>query len=73
MLFSFVVFGLIYTWLLIHRFRLEQLEERLETDGLEHALAARRAEGAPSSQSADESVHAAAPSVPAIHAGEVRR
>ena len=29
-----------------HRFRLEQLEERMETEGLEHALAARRAEGA---------------------------
>jgi heme exporter protein C len=72
MLFSFIVFGLIYTWLLIHRFRLEQLEERLETDGLEHALAARRAEGA-SSPKADEVVHATAPSVPALHAGEVRR
>jgi heme exporter protein C len=72
MLFSFIVFGLIYTWLLIHRFRLEQLEERLETDGLEHALAARRAEGA-SRPRADEVVHATAPSVPALHAGEVRR
>jgi heme exporter protein C len=44
MLLSFLVFGLICAWLLIHRFRLEQLEERLETEGLEHALAARRAE-----------------------------
>ena len=46
MLLSFLAFGLVYAWLLIHRFRLEQLEERMETEGLEHALAARRAEGA---------------------------
>ena len=45
MMLSFLAFGLIYTWLLIHRFRLEQLEERVETEGLELALAARRAEG----------------------------
>ena len=45
MLLSFIAFGLIYAWLLVHRFRLEQLEERLETEGLEQALAARRAEG----------------------------
>ena len=35
MLLSFLTFGLIVRWLLMHRFRLEQLEERLETDGLE--------------------------------------
>jgi heme exporter protein C len=46
MVLSFLAFGLIYAWLLIHRFRLEQLEERIETGALEHALAARRAEGA---------------------------
>ena len=45
MLLSFVAFGLIGAWLLVHRFRLEQLEERLETEGLEQALIARRAEG----------------------------
>jgi heme exporter protein C len=45
MLLSFVSFGLIGAWLLVHRFRLEQLEERLETSGLEQAIAARRAEG----------------------------
>jgi heme exporter protein C len=44
MLLSFLSFGLIYGWLLIHRFRLEQLEERMELEGLEVALAARRAE-----------------------------
>jgi heme exporter protein C len=46
MLLSFLAVALIGAWLLIHRYRLEQLEERLETEGLEHALAARRSEGA---------------------------
>jgi heme exporter protein C len=47
MLLSFVSFGLIYTWLVIHRTRLEQLESRLENEGLAYALAARRAEADP--------------------------
>jgi heme exporter protein C len=47
MLLSFVAFGLIYAWLVIHRTRLEQLENRLENDGLAIALAARRAEAEP--------------------------
>jgi heme exporter protein C len=41
---GFVAMTLIYAWLVIHRYRLEQLEERLETEGLELALAERRAE-----------------------------
>jgi len=45
MLLSFVAVGLIGGWLLIHRYRLEQLEERLETEGLQQALVARRSEG----------------------------
>jgi heme exporter protein C len=53
MLLSFVAFGLIYGWLVVHRFRIEQLEERMETKGLEQALAARRAE-------AEETVEAGA-------------
>jgi heme exporter protein C len=44
MLLSFVAFGMIYAWLVIHRTRLEQLENRLENEGLTLALAARRAE-----------------------------
>jgi heme exporter protein C len=47
MLVGFLSFSIFYAWLLIHRFRLEQLEERLESEGLEHALAERRAEGVP--------------------------
>jgi heme exporter protein C len=46
MLLSFVSFTLVYAWLVVHRYRLEQLESRLESDGLSYALAARRAEGA---------------------------
>ena len=44
MLVGFVTFTLFYFWLLVHRYRLEQLEERLDADGLELALAERRAE-----------------------------
>jgi heme exporter protein C len=58
MLLSFLAIGLIGAWLLIHRYRLEQLEERLETEGLEQALIARRAEGA-SPARVPESVSAA--------------
>lgn len=41
-----VVFGLVFTWLLVHRFRVGWLEERAEHTGLEAALAERRAEAA---------------------------
>lgn len=46
MLLSFVAYGLIFAWLLIHRYRVEQLEDRYETEGFSAAIAARRAEGA---------------------------
>jgi len=39
-----VVFGLIFAWLLIHRFRLAWLQEQIEEHGLETAIADRRAE-----------------------------
>jgi heme exporter protein C len=45
---SFVAFLLLMSWLIMHRTRVELLEERYETDGLAVALDARRAEGAPS-------------------------
>ena len=44
MLFGFVAFTLLFAWMFVHRFRLEQLEERLDAEGLELALAERRAE-----------------------------
>jgi len=33
-----------YAWLLIHRYRIEQMEEQVEERGLETAIAERRAE-----------------------------
>ena len=74
MLLSFVAIGLIATWLLIHRYRLEQLEERLETEGLEDALAARRAEGRPATP-APSLPPAAGPDQPAglLPSAEARR
>jgi heme exporter protein C len=41
---SFVAFGLLLTWLIIHRFRVELLEDRWESEGFAAALAERRAE-----------------------------
>lgn len=41
---AFVVFGLVFAWLLIHRFRVGWLEQQLERYGYETALAQRRAE-----------------------------
>lgn len=45
---SFVAFGLLFAWLLVHRYRVELLEERFETEGFAAAIAERRAEGAAS-------------------------
>jgi hypothetical protein len=42
-----VVFLLAYWWLMIHRFRVQLMESRLEEQGLDVALAARRAEADP--------------------------
>jgi heme exporter protein C len=48
MLFSlflgFVAIGLLFVWLLIHRFRLAWLEEQIEAEGIDVAIAERRAE-----------------------------
>ncbi len=56
MLLSFVAYGLVFTWLLIHRYRVEVLEDRYEEEGFAVAIAERRAEGGV--------VTAAAPAVP---------
>ncbi|MHB8506369.1 MAG: cytochrome c biogenesis protein CcsA [Acidimicrobiales bacterium] len=45
MLLSFVVFGLLFTWMLLHRLGIEALEDRLEDEGYVWAIAERRAEG----------------------------
>lgn len=46
LLLSFVAFGLVFAWLLIHRYRVEVLEDRFEEEGFAVAIAERRAEGA---------------------------
>lgn len=46
MLLGFVAMTLLYGWLVVHRTRVEALEERLESEGLDLALAERRAESA---------------------------
>ena len=40
-----VVFGLVFAWLLVHRFRLGWLDDRVGASGLDQALVDRRAEG----------------------------
>ena len=44
LLLGFVSFTLVYVWLSAHRYRLEKLRNLEETEGLEIALAERRAE-----------------------------
>ncbi|MGQ0521653.1 MAG: cytochrome c biogenesis protein CcsA [Actinomycetota bacterium] len=46
MLLGFAAMTLLYGWLVVHRTRVEALEERLESEGLDLALAERRAEAA---------------------------
>jgi len=46
MLLSFVAVGLLLAWLLLHRYRVEVLEDRFEEEGMAIAIAERRAEGA---------------------------
>jgi heme exporter protein C len=44
MVVSFFTFALIFSWLLLHRYRVARLEDRYEEEGLELAIAERRAE-----------------------------
>jgi heme exporter protein C len=44
--YSMAVGALVFAWLLVHRFRVGWLADRVEERGLEQALAERRAEGA---------------------------
>jgi heme exporter protein C len=64
MLLSFVAFGLIFTWLLVHRYRVEVLEDRFEDEGFAVAIAERRAEGS----ARGAAVRTEAPPVPAATA-----
>jgi heme exporter protein C len=45
MLVSFVTFGLLFAWLVVHRYRVEVLEDRFEEEGFAAAIAERRSEG----------------------------
>jgi heme exporter protein C len=45
MLASFATYALLFSWLLVHRYRVELLEDRFDEEGLTLALAERRAEG----------------------------
>jgi hypothetical protein len=47
MLVSFLAFGLVFAWMMVHRYRLEVLEERYEREGFTSALEARRSEALP--------------------------
>jgi heme exporter protein C len=44
---SFLAFGLVLAWLVIHRYRVELMEDRNEAGGLAAAIEARRAEAVP--------------------------
>ncbi|HWE57790.1 MAG TPA: cytochrome c biogenesis protein CcsA [Acidimicrobiales bacterium] len=45
MLLSFVAFGFGFAWLMVHRYRVEVLEDRYDQEGFAVAIAERRAEG----------------------------
>jgi heme exporter protein C len=45
MLVSLVAYALLFSWLLVHRYRVEELEDRYDEEGIVLALAERRAEG----------------------------
>lgn len=53
MLLSFVTFGFVFAWILLHRLAVEVMEDRLETEGYVAAIAERRAEGIPALHSSD--------------------
>jgi heme exporter protein C len=47
MLLSFVAVGLLFAWLLLHRYRVEVMEDRYEEEGFAAAIVERRSEGGP--------------------------
>jgi heme exporter protein C len=47
LLLGFCAFTLVYAWMVAHRYRLAALEEQVDREGLEAALAERRAEAGP--------------------------
>jgi heme exporter protein C len=75
MLFSlflgFVVLGLFFVWLLIHRFRVAWLEEQIADTGLDAAIAERRAE-AGGVDAAGRATGPSAPGAPTLATGEAQ-
>jgi len=51
LLVSFVAYALLFAWLLVHRYRVEVLEDRFEEEGFAAGIAERRAESAAPPQS----------------------
>jgi heme exporter protein C len=51
LLLGFCAFTLVYAWMTAHRYRLAALEERVDREGLEAALADRRGEAGPGGES----------------------
>jgi heme exporter protein C len=51
---GFVVFALVYAWLVLHRFRVAWLEDRVERAGDEASLAERRAEADAEAEAGEE-------------------
>jgi heme exporter protein C len=70
MLLSFVAAGLGFAWLLIHRYRVEVLEDRFEEEGFAVAIAERRAEGSPAVASAGLPTNTITPFAPEMAQGE---
>jgi heme exporter protein C len=56
LMYGMVLFAGVFAWLLVHRFRVGWLEERLERGGLDVAIAERRAEASPVRSSTDGGV-----------------
>ncbi|MCU4185851.1 cytochrome c biogenesis protein CcsA [Acidiferrimicrobium sp. IK] len=61
---SFVAFCLLFAWVLIHRYRVELLEDRYEHEGFALALSQRRAEGTGAAASPSPEAAAPAPEAP---------
>ena len=72
---GFVAIGLVFTWLMIHRFRVAWLEQQADRVDLDAALAERRAEasagGAPAETPVTGAASSTAPSGPSASSPEV--
>ena len=71
-----VVFLLVYLWLLVHRFRVAYLESQVEDQGLDIALAERRAEATVATNGATAPTVASTPpapsAIPLVSTGDER-